>query len=69
MENNDDPIPRKKKEKKRAIKNRKIKSAKADTAEKVCTYGIDSLSLADTVNEAENDSIHEEDNDSGNNYE
>ena len=45
-----------------AIKKRRIKSAKADAAEKGRTYGIDSLNLSDTVHEADNYSIQWEDN-------
>ena len=55
IQNDDIPIPRNKKGKKVAIKKRKIKSVKADSAEKGCTYGIDSLNLAETVH-ADNDS-------------
>ena len=58
MENDYIPIPRNKKGKKVAIKKRKIKNAKSDAAEKVRTYGIDSLNIADNVY-AENDSIQE----------
>ena len=38
---------------------------KADAAEKVRTYDIDSFNLADTVHEAENYSVHEWENVSG----
>ena len=48
-----------------AIKKRRIKSAEADTEEKVRIYGINSLTIADTVYEAENDSIQGNDNASG----
>ena len=65
MENRDNPIPKKKKGKKLAIKKRKIKSVKAAAAEKGRTYGIYSLNLADTVYETENDSIQGEGNASG----
>ena len=58
MENHGDPIPRKKKGTKLATKKRKIKSVKAAAVEKVRTYGIDSLNIADTAH-PENDSIQE----------
>ena len=45
-----------------AIKKRRIKSAKADAAEKGRTYGIDSLNISETMNEADNYSIQGEDN-------
>ena len=45
-------------------KKRKIKSAKADTVEKVCTYGIDRLNLSDTAHE-DNDSVQGEENANG----
>ena len=69
MENCDNTIPKNKKGKKLAIKKRNIKSVKAAAAEKVRTYGIYSLNLAATVNEAENDSIKGEDNAFGKNSE
>ena len=56
MENDDIPIPRKKKGTKVAIKRRKIKSMKLVASEKGCTYCIDNLNLSDTVH-AENDSV------------
>ena len=43
-------------------KRRRIKSAKTDAAEKGCTYDINILDLADTVHEAENESVQGEDN-------
>ena len=61
IENYDIPIPRKKKVTKGAIKKRKIKSVKADAAEKGRTYGIGILNLADTVH-AENYSVRGEEN-------
>ena len=61
MENNDIPIPRKKKEKKLAIKKRKTKSVKsAAAAEKGRTHGIDRINIVETVHEAENDSVQGE---------
>ena len=42
---------------------------KADAAEKVRTYDIDSFNLADTVHEAENEYVQGEDNASGNDSE
>ena len=59
MENHGDHIPRKKKGVKLTTKKRNIKSAKADAVEKVRTYGIDSLNLADTAH-AENDYVQGE---------
>ena len=66
MENHDDTIPRKKKEKNRLLKRRRIKNTKEDASGKGRTYGIDRLNLAETVHEGENDSVHEEENASGN---
>ena len=49
MENHDDTIPRKKKEKNRLLKRRRIKKTKEDASGKGRTYGIYRLNLADTV--------------------
>ena len=51
------------------IKKRKIKIVKVYAAEKGRAYGIDSLNLADTVHEADNDFIQGEDNAAGNDSE
>ena len=56
--------PKNKKEK-LAIKKRRIKSEKADAAEKDHTYGIDSLNIADTVYKAGYYSIQRQYNASG----
>ena len=61
MRNYGDPIPRNKKGTKVATKKRKIKSVKASAVEKECTYGIDSLKIADTSH-AENNSVLGEEN-------
>ena len=61
MENQGDPVPRKKKGLKVTTKKNNLKSAKADSVEKGRTYGIGSLSVADTVH-AENDSVRREEN-------
>ena len=61
MQNDEIPIPRKKKGTQLATKKRKIKSVKPASAEKGSTYGIESLILADTVH-ADNDSVLGEEN-------
>ena len=68
MEKHDDPIPRNKKGE-TDIKKRNIKTVKVREAEKVRNYGIDRLNLAESVHEAENESMHKEYNASGNDSE
>ena len=51
MGNYGDPIPRKKKGLKVVTKKCNTKSVKADAVEKVRTYGIDIINLADTAQE------------------
>ena len=64
MQNDEIPIPRKKKGTQLATKKRKIKSVKPASAEKGSTYGIDSLNLSDTAH-AEIDSVRGEENSYG----
>ena len=64
MQNDDIPIPRKKKGTKLATQKRKIKSVKSAAEKKGRTYGIYSFNIADTSH-ADNDSVRREENANG----